>query len=787
MLRLSTMRSRPVRASAAGVTRRLQPWRRRLSDESGIALIMAILIVLVLTIMVTSALAFTSSDSRDASRSSGGQKSYAAAEAGLNNGLAAAQNAGTDTTLMPGCASPTVSQLSGGATATWCGTYNSTTKVWTITSTGLVANPTGPTASPISRTLTQTATIVPPPYNFVALDMGCDVHTLIVDSSGQLNVTNAIYVNSCNGIPTGQKPDAFDIFDGGGSGGNISAPSIQVVGGWETDAGNTPNPDTVTVNGVRCPLAKGNNPVTSSQPASCPQTGQPVVPDPFTAPGTPVSYSPAQTLRSAMTATQTTLSASGSAIQTGDVIQVDNELMLATTTGVQRGYFGTTPAAHANGTAIKRVPLVSKIPTPSLGSPACTSTAYGSAVNYSPSQSLSSNITTSQTTLTSSGTAVHTGDVILIGSEQMLVTAGGGTRNLTVQRAYNGTTAATHNSGNSIKNVPVITQGTAANPAPCTIASGTVTLQPGTYYGGICIGAWSGSSCGSKVGGSCTAGNAPVAYNPAVQLNYPSSSLSSASTSVQVDWSGSGTPDPISNGDVIKIDNEQMLVTNAPATNGSATLTVTRHYNGTSAATHSNNANVLQVPPVSTAHVTLAAGTYVISGGGLFVCGLSTLSAPNVLIYNTQDSTQTSGSGAIDQVEINTTGSISLGPQTLGPYEGLTFFQDPNQAVAPSDTCVNKTYFDNNPIPGVATQAQINEYDVALLSMASSGSNGALGSVSGSFYGPADTTTFAEGVSGTANLAVLTSCILINGGNSTFAFQPTGLFGTSWVLGPQTG
>ena len=31
--------------------------------------------------------------------------------------------------------------------------------------------------------------------------------------------------------------------------------------------------------------------------------------------------------------------------------------------------------------------------------------------------------------------------------------------------------------------------GTAASPAPCTIPSGTTTLSPGTYYGGICIGA----------------------------------------------------------------------------------------------------------------------------------------------------------------------------------------------------------------------------------------------------------------------------------------------------------
>jgi len=34
---------------------------------------------------------------------------------------------------------------------------------------------------------------------------------------------------------------------------------------------------------------------------------------------------------------------------------------------------------------------------------------------------------------------------------------------------------------------------------------------------------------------------------------------------------------------------------------------------------------------------------------------------------------------------------------------------------------------------------------------------------------------------------VLTSCIVINGANSTFAFNPAGLFGTGWTLGPQAG
>ena len=44
---------------------------RRLSDESGIALVMALAVMLVLTVLVTSAIAFTSSNSRDASRGTG--------------------------------------------------------------------------------------------------------------------------------------------------------------------------------------------------------------------------------------------------------------------------------------------------------------------------------------------------------------------------------------------------------------------------------------------------------------------------------------------------------------------------------------------------------------------------------------------------------------------------------------------------------------------------------------------------------------------------------------------
>jgi hypothetical protein len=232
---------------------------------------------------------------------------------------------------------------------------------------------------------------------------------------------------------------------------------------------------------------------------------------------------------------------------------------------------------------------------------------------------------------------------------------------------------------------------------------------------------------------------------------------------------------------VIQIDSEQMLVTAAPATASPVTLTVTRHANGTTATTHADKAPVTKYTAPPNVSATLNPGTYIMAGGGFRVCGASSLAAPNVMIYNTNDPSSPAGNGALDQIELNTTGSVNLGPQVSGAYQGLTLYQDPTLALAAAQTCDSR----NN--TGSPTQAQINSYDIALMSMASTGANGALGSISGSIYAPANRADFVDNVSGTANLAVLTSCIMINAATSTFAFNPSGLFGTSWILGPQAG
>jgi hypothetical protein len=116
-----------------------------------------------------------------------------------------------------------VQSLNGG-TATWGGTYDASTKTWTITSIGSVANPAGTGSSTVNRTVTGKVKIVPPGIAFAALNSTTEKHTLIIRSGGDLTVNNSIYVNTSNG------DDGFDIK---GTGGSLRATGIYTHGGWE--------------------------------------------------------------------------------------------------------------------------------------------------------------------------------------------------------------------------------------------------------------------------------------------------------------------------------------------------------------------------------------------------------------------------------------------------------------------------------------------------------------------------------------------------------------------------
>ncbi|MCL4500039.1 MAG: hypothetical protein M1335_07365 [Chloroflexi bacterium] len=60
---------------------------------------------------------------------------------------------------------------------------------------------------------------------------------------------------------------------------------------------------------------------------------------------------------------------------------------------------------------------------------------------------LAADITANQTGITLASARFANGDTIIIGTEQMIITAGGGTTNLTVLRGQNGTVKAAHTTG----------------------------------------------------------------------------------------------------------------------------------------------------------------------------------------------------------------------------------------------------------------------------------------------------------------------------------------------------
>jgi Tfp pilus assembly protein PilX len=93
----------PERMRTSASRRLHAAWRRLLREEDGIALILAIVTMLVLTITLTGVIFLTAAGARDAHRTNAGQKASALAESGINNALAVLKaNYDLGTTIYPG-------------------------------------------------------------------------------------------------------------------------------------------------------------------------------------------------------------------------------------------------------------------------------------------------------------------------------------------------------------------------------------------------------------------------------------------------------------------------------------------------------------------------------------------------------------------------------------------------------------------------------------------------------------------------------------------------------------
>jgi Tfp pilus assembly protein PilX len=197
----------------------------RLRDESGMALVMALAVILVLTILVTATLAFTSSNSRDASLKQSGQSAYSLAEAALNqaeaqlyshyydtSGNATQNTTAYDSTWFTGSGIPS-SQQSPTSTAactststcmswgpqSWTPSGGATTKgILILQGTGRVPNPTG--GAQLTRTVTDKVLVqqlpgfTPPPSYWTELYSGATGQPCDLQLGQTVNANAPIYV-----------------------------------------------------------------------------------------------------------------------------------------------------------------------------------------------------------------------------------------------------------------------------------------------------------------------------------------------------------------------------------------------------------------------------------------------------------------------------------------------------------------------------------------------------------------------------------------------------------------
>lgn len=131
---------------------------RRLRDESGMALVFALMTMSVMSLVAGTAIYYSTAGQHDSTVSKSSDLSYRLAESGLNNALSvlgySATNALSSSSL-PGSEATASSQAYAGGTSKWWGTLNSTTRVWTLWGKGIVASPVANTSA-VTRTLSAT-------------------------------------------------------------------------------------------------------------------------------------------------------------------------------------------------------------------------------------------------------------------------------------------------------------------------------------------------------------------------------------------------------------------------------------------------------------------------------------------------------------------------------------------------------------------------------------------------------------------------------------------------------
>lgn len=256
--------------------------RPKLAEESGVALFLALAIMLVVTIMVTSVIAYTSSSSRDASIKRSGQSAYALAEAAVNQALAqlyphyysSSGTANNNSTMYSASWFTGTSSQQSPTSSAAC-TATSSCMAWSVVSwtptgsaginkgtlvlrgRGTAQNPTG--AAPLTRTVTESVQVLQPPTKvqtptyWLGIYSGatgntCDL-TLAqgVTASAPIYVAGNLCVNgsaSINGAGVTLRVLGNITIQNGGSniGGTTAVNSVKVGGGCVKGSGSLAPP-----------------------------------------------------------------------------------------------------------------------------------------------------------------------------------------------------------------------------------------------------------------------------------------------------------------------------------------------------------------------------------------------------------------------------------------------------------------------------------------------------------------------------------------------------------------
>jgi Tfp pilus assembly protein PilX len=192
----------------------------RLSDERGIALVIALMMMTVLTIVGTTAVVYTTQGEHESRYSKAKSYAYVMAENGLNSAMAVLRNPpdpltgignnALDPNVFCGLAGKTYSPPGSctirddydGGYVVWSGSLNTATATWTITSTGHVVNPTR-NSSDALRTLTVNVAVHPtltqplntPVWNYIYSTKGPSAPpTCDMDLGQSVNIASPLYV-----------------------------------------------------------------------------------------------------------------------------------------------------------------------------------------------------------------------------------------------------------------------------------------------------------------------------------------------------------------------------------------------------------------------------------------------------------------------------------------------------------------------------------------------------------------------------------------------------------------